>query len=216
MFLRRIVPFCSQETKNPILPEKKKKTPIDSTLQAVYSCTQCNYRTTTTVNLRQHARRRNHQQLSHACDLCAQLFKTKQDLQAHITTLHPFSMVEYSCFQCNYKTKIQRNLNRHLRRHLPKSERQDKPKHHCSLCPKQFSSKYRLVIHRRNKHDKVFKYRCDICQKGFNVNFQFQMHLASHSNVTYIDCNLCKAKFRYRLGLFRHLQEVHQQPNVTE
>ena len=173
----------------------------------------------TRYNLKRHGQRHGplsdgHDIPEHACDECQKTFKSEQALLYHVKMLHASSPAEYSCFQCDYKTKFQNNLNRHFQKHLPGSERQDKQILSCKYCQKLFQSSSGLASHVKGKHDKVFKYSCDTCHKGYNIRRQFQLHLASHSKVTYLECNLCEAKFRFKSGLFRHVHVDHQQDTI--
>ena len=200
-------------------PESRRKNSSESTSMGLYrgySCTHCDYKTTSSTNLKQHAFKYKHPQLKHPCSVCQQCFKSKKDLEAHTSTLHPDVVTKYCCFQCDYKTMIQRYLTKHLRKHLPESVKKEELKYQCSRCPRQFAKKYKLNEHVKYKHEKLIHFTCDICEQEFSHSSHFREHLKSHSNFVYLDCPLCGKKFRYKARLWLHLQNDHHQTNFIE
>ena len=156
------------------------------------------------------------------------------DISAIEETMHDPN--EYGCSECRYKTQFKQNLKRHKKIHLqnlPKSSTPIKPptatptctatstissaeshkKHICDQCAKEFSTKYGLTLHKKNKHDNVFKFICQICQKGFNQATQYRFHCANHLNVSFEKCLHCKKEFRSPGCLKKHLSVCKDNPD---
>ena len=188
-----------------------------------YNCSKCDYKTRWGHDLKTHIRRHHdpppaqpdqHNIPKLVCTECNKLFKNKETLKNHVKMFHSSPPTEFSCFHCDYKSKFQNVFKRHLLKHMPESEREDKRARSCKHCGKVFHSVSGLASHVRDKHVKVFKYSCEVCQKQYNVRGTFQKHVASHEKVIYLTCSFCEAKFRFKSKLFEHLQKVHQQDKI--
>lgn len=218
--------FCSQERKSPAINNK-----TVGKQWRKFNCSQCGYKTRWGHDLKKHIHK-HHQPPSAqhdpspaqhetqqdipklVCTECDKLFKNKETLKNHVKMFHSSPPTEFSCFHCDYKSKFQNVLRRHLQKHMPESEREDKRARSCDQCGKVFHSVSGLASHVRDKHGKVFKYSCDICHKQYNIRGAYQKHVASHEKVSYLTCTFCDAKFRFKSTLFEHLQKDHQQNKI--
>ena len=86
----------------------------------------------------------------------------------------------------------------------------------CDQCAKQFITKYGLTLHKKTKHDKIYKRVCQICQKGFNQNVQYRFLCANHLNVTLEKYSFCRTEFTSPGYLMKHLLICKDNPNHSE
>ena len=217
-----IVSHCSQETES---SSNKDEVVEKSRSRKQYNCTECDYKTMWRPGLNKHIMKCHTRKSAQSsaqqdspklvCTECDKLFKSKDTLRSHMKFFHSSTPpVEYTCFHCDYKSKFQHLLKRHLQIHMPASERKDKRARFCKECGKEFHSASGLDSHVRDKHGKVFKYSCEICGGRYNVRGPFEKHVASHKKIPYLPCDYCKAKFRYKSKLFEHLQNEHHQSKI--
>ena len=96
------------------------------------------------------------------CAKCDESFRTKADLREHILSEHEEN--EWNCLDCSFQANSSGELIKHLRLlgHQPCKEIQD-PKSKiivCYTCKEEFSSKWNLMNHRKQKHpsNKICRY----------------------------------------------------------
>ena len=178
------------------LKKHKKIHNIDS-----FSCSKCDFSTNDKKKLNEHLANEHGIEIEqHPCTECSYVADTSYQLTEHLNKEHSEGQapVEYSCPDCDYKTKWKRlikghrrihtgelfrcdkcdfatitrtRLNEHLNTHLEMSERSFP----CSYCSYRATRQTRLNEHLLNRHyaDKKTVYRCEKC--GFSTVWKSYM-----------------------------------------
>lgn len=189
----------------------------------------CGYKTKVEADFKRHTK--VHQGLGFSCIHCAKVFPTKQRLLTHSKT-HDKNREQYPCPDCNNTFLSGESLNRHkIRQHWePSSEaelhhcnicgyfsklKHDLTKHlqihnkrlQCTLCDYNTNSENALENH-QSYHEPQKKHRCtypDCYYACYNTtqlkSHVHRVHLAENKH----QCPICKAMFRLRTNLARHI-----------
>lgn len=83
--------------------------------------------------------------------------------------------------------------------------RKEKVFYTCTLCNRQFQSKFRLQRHGLH-HTGEKPYKCDECGKAFTTNAYLGSHMARHSNVLSHLCSICGKSFADRIAWRGHMR----------
>ena len=125
-----------------------------------FKCEQCSYSTNRKHNLRRHLKRHD----------------TIQSVDLHSSTSSSITLgpststpKRHSSISMGASTSTP-TTNKELR---------------CDQCFKGFKSKFGLSLHKKNKHENMFKHTCEICGKGYNQAVQFKFHRANHVNIPF-------------------------------
>ncbi|KAL5281622.1 hypothetical protein ACFFRR_005146 [Megaselia abdita] len=62
----------------------------------------------------------------------------------------------------------------------------------CSLCPRRFKDKYKIIAHLK-KH--LISHSCSFCDKTFNDKYKLDVHTRRHNNIRPFECTICKRGF---------------------
>ena len=84
-----------------------------------YTCTNCNLRTHSLNNLKEHIESK-HEGVKYACNQCDKQFSYRSGLREHKNYEH--LGIVHSCPVCGKKTVKKSDLKRHMRKHQPKQE----------------------------------------------------------------------------------------------
>ncbi|XP_037773005.1 zinc finger protein 674-like [Penaeus monodon] len=71
----------------------------------------------------------------------------------------------------------------------------------CEICNKDFSEKYKLVIHMREK-----PYCCDVCNKDFSDKSSQIKHMRVHMKEKPYSCEFCNKNFALKRDLVKHMR----------
>ena len=172
----------------------------------------------------------------HECHHCGKVIKRKGDLTVHMR-IHLSDTKEFKCDMCGKEFLERKNLNIHKRSFCPKLT--EKPKLHCEICKKTYSSLTSLTYHKKHHSiepkkctfcDYECKYadrlkrhiqqlhlkdkiKCKYCTAEFSENRKLNTHLSkSHPNNTDFICKLCDEVFNANILLCNHIRSVHDPP----
>ncbi|KAM4703341.1 zinc finger protein 574-like [Rhinophrynus dorsalis] len=74
----------------------------------------------------------------------------------------------------------------------------------CPQCSKQFSSRLRMVRHKRVVHAMERKHKCSVCGKHFKKQVHVQNHMRTHTGERPFQCTDCGKTFGSLANLTRH------------
>lgn len=122
----------------------------------------------------------------HVCDLCGNIFKSKSNLNRHITRKHHKNNHKFSCEFCNSKFHLQFDLKRHLIKH---SDQRD---YSCSLCDTKTKTKLSMRIHRMTLHNNTPRgeksFKCEFCDRSYYHKRHRDYHMRKHTGIDNFNC----------------------------
>lgn len=150
-----------------------------------------------TVHMRiQHINVQNFQ-----CEFCNESYKSISGLKYHIAQYHSKSFEVFKCSLCDFETKQEFLLRRHIKRHNP-----DKT-YICSECGRSFGSLDSLKSHFYT-HTSERPFACPLCEKTFKSKAKLRNHTRTHQGRRY-ECTLCASWYLTNQALRQHLQKQH-------
>ncbi|KAM4534438.1 uncharacterized protein PAE49_022647 [Odontesthes bonariensis] len=154
-----------------------------------------------------------------ACHLCELRFNRRDNLQHHLSRLHPGGVARlekrrvapaWLCAVCGKTFSCRSRLKTHEVIHSGV-----KP-HRCELCPKAYMRTNDLEHHRRVVHvdgaaepPRPPSLLCDLCGKEFKCRSQLAIHFQTHTGERPHLCDICGRKFARQYQLKRHKILVH-------
>ncbi|KAL7047899.1 hypothetical protein ACKWTF_003144 [Chironomus riparius] len=118
----------------------------------------------------------------------------------------------YECDMCEFKSKSKNKLAKHLINHKKVSKTN---RHRCEVCSESFSRivhlhQHKKVIHKISNTDYTTKdYICDLCGRAYGTIGMLKSHLKLTHSTTYYPCQFCPMKFKTRVYVERHENDVH-------
>ncbi|KAM9332401.1 zinc finger Y-chromosomal protein-like [Pholidichthys leucotaenia] len=154
-----------------------------------------------------------------SCHLCELRFNRRDNLQHHLTHLHPDGAsrrekqrpaATWLCAVCGKTFSCRSRLKTHEVIHSGV-----KP-HRCDLCPKAYMRTNDLEHHRKVVHangvaepPRPSSLLCDLCGKEFKCQSQLAIHFQTHTGDRPHLCDICGRKFARQYQLKRHKILVH-------
>lgn len=154
-----------------------------------------------------------------ACHLCDLRFNRRDNLQHHLSRLHPNGVAKlekqrhmqpWLCAICGKTFSCRSRLKTHEVIHSGV-----KP-HGCDLCPKAYMRTNDLEHHKKMVHSngsadspQPSSLLCDFCGKEFKCRSQLAVHLQTHTGERPHLCDICGRKFARQYQLKRHKLLVH-------
>ncbi|XP_048004109.1 zinc finger protein 142-like [Leguminivora glycinivorella] len=154
------------------------------------------------------------------CDQCDYRTANRNCLELHL--LRHKTGMEYSCHACDYKSKYQGGLRRHVAiRHpemkgdIPTANGKPLPLHLCSECNYKTFYKWNLSSHKR-KHKLLNPFKCDFPDCNFETFYRhnYIKHSRAHTQSVAFKCDKCPFTTKFEGHITRHLEKVHNE--VTE
>lgn len=135
-----------------------------------------------------------------ACDVCKILFKTKEKMLEHHSTVHgEFNVRPFKCDLCGDQFK----RIEHLRSHLNYKHNNRERKFKCNYCDYKGKFQTDLNAHLKNHFDEL-KHVCRVCGKKFANIHGFRKHnIVDHGIKKIYLCN-CGEGFLYFAELRSH------------
>ncbi|XP_054479132.1 zinc finger protein 497-like [Anoplopoma fimbria] len=155
----------------------------------------------------------------YACHLCELRFNRRDNLQHHLSRLHPNGVAKlekqrqvqaWLCAVCGKTFSCRSRLKTHEVIHSGV-----KP-HCCDLCPKAYMRTNDLEHHKKIAHadgaadsQPPSSLLCDLCGKEFKCRSQLAVHFQTHTGERPHLCDVCGRKFGRQYQLKRHKILVH-------
>lgn len=111
-------------------------------------------------------------------------------------------MTDFWCKKCSREFNSSRSLHNHNRIHLPRRLRFVAKKKRTTKVDKKFVKVTEAVR---------AIYSCSICSKQFSTKFSLRGHMRYHSHTTKFDCTLCTKSYKFKAYLTKHM-ESHELP----
>ena len=168
-----------------------------------YVCETCGHAFRVRAKLVMHERRHTGEK-PFSCATCGRRFRLKEVLTRHL--LVHTGEKPYICNVCglNFRSRSQ-VINHHQARHVPYHERR---RHQCDRCDKSYLSGRELKDHGARYHGDSFLI-CSVCGKQFPCSRALRVHMQVHVETTEHQCTHCRAWFKWRTSLKRHLVAIH-------
>ncbi|CAJ1081589.1 zinc finger protein 436-like [Xyrichtys novacula] len=154
-----------------------------------------------------------------ACHLCEMRFNRRDNLQHHLSRLHPNGVAKlekqravqaWLCAVCGKTFNCRSRLKTHEVIHSGV-----KP-HRCDLCPKAYMRNNDLEHHKKIAHveggtetPRPSSLLCDLCGKEFKCKSQLAVHFQTHTGERPHLCDICGRKFSRQYQLKRHKILIH-------
>ena len=155
------------------------------------------------------------EEVSFRCDICTISYKSKAQLQSHKKWKHTIDIQkeeQFNCEGCDFQCTSRLQLNKHINlKHIGKNQpKKDVIK--CRICDDQFSEKWNLMNHRKEKHIHTVAF----CKKKLEGNCPFTdekcwwNHQARYTEITQrVECFICGEIFEDKSSLMRHRKTKH-------
>ncbi|XP_044032122.1 zinc finger protein 436-like [Siniperca chuatsi] len=161
------------------------------------------------------------------CDVCGKVMKNKSSLARH-SFIHT-GKKPFACHLCDLRFNRRDNLQHHLSRLHPngvaKLEKQREVQAWlCAVCGKTFSCRSRLKTH-EVIHSGVKPYRCDLCPKAYMRTNDLEHHkkivhadgAADPQPSSSLLCDFCGKEFKCRSQLAVHFQtHTGERPHLCD
>ena len=147
------------------------------------------------------------------CDLCSYQTSHLSHLKSHKLSVHS-DRRPWNCTHpgSNYKFKLKRNLQRHLRLH--ESDPVLRKPFTCAFkhCNYRASQKCNLGAHVQNRHTpgRSRDFRCTLCSSRFYDEPALHAHIRNHLKEKIFECNYCNYKTHRSLYFRQHVGAVHE------
>ena len=182
-----------------------------------YNCPECDYPCSSEDEKDCHVKKHKEKivilDVQQICTICKNETKSFSELSSHIQLKH---VSECNCQECDFQASSQTILSKHMNLRHRKENKITNDTLKCNSCGEEFSAKWNLNNHIRDKHDRTNE--CKFFKKGscrFPQKECWNKHISiSASNLTItepksIECFTCKNKFNSKNEMMIHRKEIH-------
>ncbi|XP_045489764.1 myoneurin isoform X12 [Pieris rapae] len=144
-----------------------------------------------------------HQNGTHKCKQCDEVFPTKLKLRYHVITKHNKTdkRIRRKCPHCLERFTEHYRKMTHLREAHGITFSFD-----CRLCNEVFPTRKALTKHTTQHHTQ--RIQCTICGKCFGTNTLLKRHMRGHIGERNFVCNVCQKAYMHEKSLRQHMH-VH-------
>nr|CAH7767231.1 unnamed protein product [Callosobruchus chinensis] len=194
---------------------KKHPNSTSSVTNKIHRCTECNYKTTKSTDLKKHSLKHTEKILK--CTKCTYKTTISSQLDNHLIKKHLnfISSVTnkiHKCTKCSYKTTISSHFKSHLSRH-------SKNMLSCLPCNRTFERQITLNEHILRTHPNFIAFitskihECTLCAFKTTRSDCFKDHLLKHpeanTNYKFRTCAHCNVAFKKKVSLDNHMLNKH-------
>ena len=176
--------------------------------------------------------RSNHLLQETQCHQCGKCFQTRKALENHVNSFHKWVKCDscekyfkaggiwghrlrcktYHCSECDFATKIKRELISHKKTsHYHHQQQKTMSPKKCSICPFETRHASSLRTHIANVHGA--RHACDLCDKQFAKQKSLDRHKRDFHGPRH-SCEQCDKKFVRHGSLERHVRCQHRMDRI--
>ena len=164
-----------------------------------FVCNRCGRRFAKNGALQTHLR--NHDEFTHSCSICRQVFARTRDLNAHMALDH------------DILRGVRATNALEAAGDEPVSNIESQTPYSCTVCNKQFVKEGNLRIHEKLCLTGERKFVCDKCGRSFSQQKYLRAHLRNHDQYQF-SCSICQQMFGTVQYLGRHMKIEHSDHNT--
>ncbi|XP_053951792.1 zinc finger protein 100-like isoform X1 [Anastrepha ludens] len=139
------------------------------------------------------------------CGDCSMQFQRIGNYRIHLKKKHGRDLEPLKCPKCSRSFVSRFKLDRHIKTHLPLSEKRIFP---CPQCDRKFQTKDYVATHIKFVHEDIRPFICEECGEGTRTEAALREHMLTHTDLTPFECEVCKKAFKNESRLKNHM-EIH-------
>lgn len=143
------------------------------------------------------------QNFAFTCEYCGLKLPTRHLLSKHSKLAHKVG-ITWQCPHCDYTTKRNHTLKRHMELHL------ESRNYMCEICGSSFQALATLKDHYNFVHSDERNYKCPECDKCFKNKSSLARHSRTHSDDRPYKCH-CGTTYKRLSHLKRHSSSAHKE-----
>ena len=144
-----------------------------------------------------------HKNVQFKCDICDNIFKSKEGFINHKKLLHSGERIKYTCEECSQDYYNKNSYENHVAKH------NGEPSYCCDKCNKKFYTAFKLQSHGYEHKNENRRFYCTQCEYSSKTRVALRRHMSTlHSDDRPFKCNLCNSTFKAKITLAQH-ERIH-------